>query len=306
MPDEQKIETTTVTDSDNTGTDGVIVPDQDVSGKTPDMLDGSDPEKVVVEEPVVTDDDTKAYIDSLPEDLRKEKTLNTHKDLASLAKSHLELQKKFGKRFDDLTEDELKSLDVRLGAPEKSEDYELGISDEIKESDPILRDIDKDFLEAGISKDKAGKIMGSVMKKIEDYQKGQQVELQLKADEDIKSIKSEYGSAFEQRKELANSALRKFGDGKVAAEVLQNAGLQNNPVIFKMLSEIGKLIAEDSLAGGKESGQFGMTPAEAEQKIAELNSDPAFIQRRTNVRDPGHKEAMVQLERLYKLKAGKK
>ena len=130
--------------------------------------------------------------------------------------------------------------------------------------------------------------MGSVLEKVAAYQKDQLVEAQLKSEEDVKSIKSEYGSAFEQRKELANAALRKFGDGKVAAQVLQNAGLQNNPVIFKLLSEVGKLIAEDSPAEGEGKGstQFGMTPAEAQAQIQEIRNKKEYDHYDIKVRQP--------------------
>jgi hypothetical protein len=269
------------------------------------LLDAAEPAAETKSEPVVDDGKVgdSSFIESLPEDLRKEGSLMTHKDLASLAKSHVELQKKFGKRFEDLTADEIKGLDSKFGAPETAEDYGIELSEELK-ADPILSDISGDLLEAGIPKDKGKALMGKVLEKINKHSESLQVEAQVKAQEEVETIKKEFGSAFDARKDLANNALREFGGDEVV-QLLNDAGLSNNPAIFRMLSEVGKLTSEDKPVGAKESRNFGMTPAEAAQKIAELNSDAAFNERRRNVMHPGHKAAMVEYERLFKIKAGK-
>jgi hypothetical protein len=96
-----------------------------------------------------------------------------------------------------------------------------------------------------------------------------------------------------------------FG-GEDAILAIQEAGLGNHPAIVKMLAEAGKFLAEDTPAGDKEVKSFGITPAEAQSKIAELQNDPAFLDRWRNPAHPGHREAADQMEKLYRLRAGKK
>lgn len=63
----------------------------------------------------------------LPEDLRGEKSLAVYKNLAGLAKSHVELRKMAGKPIqapgDDATPDQIASWRKLLGAPDKPEAY---------------------------------------------------------------------------------------------------------------------------------------------------------------------------------------
>lgn len=270
------------------------------------LLSGNESGKEIIstsKEPI-EDADNGSFIDSLPDEYKAFAEKKGFKDAGSALKSLENLESKFGKRFQDLTAEEITSINSKLGAPENAEGYEFNLSDDVK-SDPILSGIENDFLEVGISKDKAEALMAKVTSKMELNSKSLETEYQIKSEEDIKSIKAEYGSAFDQRLELANSALRKFG-GEEATKAIAEAGLANNPAIFKMLSEVGKLISEDKPVGGKEVREFGTSPAEAKQMIADLRSDPAFAERARNVRDPGHAEAMLKLDKLYKLASGKR
>ena len=279
--------------------------DNSILGSEPAAENTSEEVVAEVAAPEKTDSEKHiSFLESLSSDLRKEKSLQTYKDVESLAKSHVELQKKFGKRFEDLTADEIKSIDTKFGAPEKAEDYGIELSDDLK-NDPILGNIHQDLFDAGIPKDKANKLMEKVLGKIEDDRKNMETELKLQEESKIEAIKKEFGSAFDARKDLANKALRQFG-GEDAIKSLQQAGLSNDPAIFKMLAEVGKLISEDSPVVAKESTSFGITPDEAAAKIAELRADPEFNDRVRNINHQGHLEAVNQLERLYRLKAGKK
>lgn len=252
-------------------------------------------------EPTVADS---SFIDSLPDEYKGFAEKKGFKDAASVLKSLQNLEGKLGKRFEDLTAEEIQLIDKKFGAPESAEDYEIELSDDLK-VDPILGNIQNDFFEAGIPKDKAGKLMEKVLGKIEDERKNMETELKLQEESKIEAIKKEFGSAFDARKDLANKALRQFG-GEDAIKSLQQAGLSNDPAIFRMLAEVGKLISEDSPVVAKESTSFGITPDEAAAKIADLRADPEFNERVRNINHQGHDEAVAQLERLYRLKAGKK
>ena len=277
----------------------------DTNTSNDSLLTGED--KVVEAAPVVepTTEEARSFIDSLPQEHKAFIEKKGFKDVGSIVKSLENLESKFGKRVEDLTTDELKSIDSKFGAPDSADKYELNISDEIKDADPIFRDIHTDLHAAGIPKAKAEALMSSVLGKIETASKDREVEAQLQTESDIKSLQSEYGTAFEQRKELANNALREFG-GQDAIDVISAAGLSSSPALFKMLSEVGKLISEDRPVGGKETKNFGITPDEANQQIADLRADPAFAERLRDVRSPGHNEALAKIEKLYRLRTGKK
>lgn len=282
----------------------VTMDNQVVEDTSPDLL-GSEPvdNTATVEENSVGPSED--FINSISEEYRGKVTQKGFKNADDIIKAYNNLESKFGKRIEDLTNDELVALDKKFGAPESVDGYELNLPEELVKDDPILRNIGQNFLDAGIPKEKASKLMEGVMSQIEEQVKMEQADIQIKNEENIKTLRQEFGTAFDERIVMANQALKEFG-GQDAIEAITQAGLASNPAIVKMLSEVGKLIAEDKPVGGKESTSFGITPSEAAAKIAELNSDPAFLARVTNPNAPGHKEATAERERLYRIKAGKK
>jgi hypothetical protein len=269
-----------------------------------DLLAGKAAETIVTTGKEETKSTTN-FIDTLEEDLRKEKSLQTFKDPSGVARSYVELSKKFGKRITDLTADEIKAIDKKFGAPDKVEDYGIQIPKELADSDPILANIASDFFKVGLPKDKATALTAAVVEKMQQALKMEETEAKLKVESNVKQLKTEFGSAFNERIDLANKALIKFG-GEAAVKVIKEAGLSSDPSLIKMLSEVGKLLAEDKGPGEKEPRQFGMTPDEADKELQKLMSDPAFVARLRNINHPGHEDATKQRENLYRLKSGRK
>jgi hypothetical protein len=159
--------------------------------------------------------------------------------------------------------------------------------------------------ELGVNKETAENLANWFLEQQMDQLNMQQATVNQSEGEKVEALQQEFGSAFDTRVEMANSALRKFG-GEEAIASIQNAGLSNDPALVKMLSEVGKLIQEDSFVGTKSSPTFGVTPEEANAKIAAKFKDKAFMARWSNQMDPGHGSAVAELEQLYKLKNGQK
>jgi hypothetical protein len=273
---------------------------------TPDLLNSEPNDQVTTEAPVQEEpkEASADFMGSISEEYRGKVTQKGFKDVNDIVKAYDNLESKFGKRLEDLTADELKALDPKFGAPENADAYELGLSEDLAK-DPILGDISNDLFNAGIPKDKAEALIKGVTEKIEEQTKLAETNAALQAEENVKTLKTEFGAAFQDRIQLANKALTEFG-GEDAILAIQEAGLGNHPAIVKMLAEAGKFLAEDTPAGDKEVKSFGITPAEAQSKIAELQNDPAFLDRWRNPAHPGHREAADQMEKLYRLRAGKK
>ena len=125
--------------------------------------------------------------------------------------------------------------------------------------------------------------------------------LQIHQEEQASQLKKDFGPAFDERVTLANRALKEFG-GDDAVNAIAEAGLQNNPVLVKLLANAGELLAEGSFTSGQQAGKFGMTSEEATQQISKLRSDPEFMKHYTNAGSSSHRNAAAQLEDLYKIK----
>ena len=249
-----------------------------------------------------TQQEIDGFVSTLTEDLKSEKSLQSFKDVNSLAKSYVELNKAFGKRVTDLTGDELNEYYAKLGRPESPDQYEIAATGE---DDTIAPEMAKIAFENGISKDAMKNLSEAYSEMINEHVKLQESQQLQAQEESIKAIKQEFGSAFESRVKLANDAIREFG-GQELIDTINKHNLGNEPALVKAFSEIGKLIAEDKPVGKQDIAKFGMTPSEAANKIANLYADDAFLTRWKDQSHPGHAEAVKQIESLYKIKSGMK
>lgn len=246
------------------------------------------------------------FLSTLPEEYRGKIAQKGFNNVGDIVKAYDNLETKLGKRFEDLTGDEIKEMNTKLGTPEDYSGYDLSFEG-LPETPEVKAEIEataKAFHEMGIPKAQAESLYNWYMTTQMESMQNQQVESQNSERDNIESLKKEFGSAFDSRVEMANDALRELG-GEEAISAIQSAGLGNNPAVVKMLSEAGKLLQEDTAVGGKEPSRFGVTPAEASEKIGELYKDAEFMRRWSDQMDPGHDAAVQQLESLYKLKAGR-
>lgn len=99
--------------------------------------------------------------------------------------------------------------------------------------------------------------------------------------------------------DLAKKALMHYGGETLAQELLAN-GLGNHPELVKMFAKVGGQLAEDGLIGRSVNGVGGgKAPAEAQQEIAGLYQDKAFLEAYGNKRAPGHGDAVKRMQTLY-------
>jgi hypothetical protein len=86
----------------------------------------------------------------------------------------------------------------------------------------------------------------------------------------IEALKAELGEAFDGDVAAANFAVKKLGGEELAASI-NKAGLGTDAPLLRMLSKVGKMLAEDE-GGGDKPGGFGegITPASAKEQAQEL------------------------------------
>ena len=71
--------------------------------------------------------ESKSFLDDLPEELRDDRTLHNFKSVDDLAKSYVEARKLMGKRLSDMTPEEISKFRADSGVPESPEAYDFGI-----------------------------------------------------------------------------------------------------------------------------------------------------------------------------------
>lgn len=237
-----------------------------------------------------------SFLDSLTEELRENKALKNFKDVEGLAKSYVHLNQLLGKKFENMSPEELDSYYTKLGRPEDSEGYKMPDS-----MAPELGGWYKETaFKLGLTQDQARGLAESYMDIEQNIQKEQISQMEAQQEQWEASLKEEFGTAFEKRIEIAKKALRSYG-GEELVNFLNETKLGSHPELVKAFAKIGKDMQEDSLTQSEASANFGVTPQEAKQKIAHLKRDPDFMKSYRSATAPGHREAVQEMRNLYEI-----
>lgn len=251
-----------------------------------DIIDAVIPEVVTEVAP--------SFIDSLPEELRKEAALATFKDHSALAKSYVELQKMVGKKVTDLSPEELALVNKKLNIPTSLEDYagEDSIPEDLKAKAlelKITKESLKGFLDH-LNKDEA------IRKEMADDAHNLAVTARAKEERDI--LNKEFGMELDNTMKLTKKALEEFGASDVA-EVLTEAGLGSNPAIVRMLAKVGALFEEGKVFHAKNVSE--PSSAEASRLLKEKLADKEFKNAYNQATHRNHKATVEEVTRLLRL-----
>lgn len=117
----------------------------------------------------------------------------------------------------------------------------------------------------------------------------------------LRDLGKEWGNAFDDNLGVALQAVRsvdkKLGGTLVAA--LDATGIGNDPAMIRAFYEIGKMLGEEPMRGGGGSGSFAITPAEALERISEIQNnrqDPYH-----DAGHPKHRERVAHVHGLYEM-----
>ncbi len=268
---------------------------------TPVVAPVVDPVTPVVDPAVApsTDFSWETWNQSLDEDLRTEKSLESFKHAKSkdeltalLAKSFVNTKKMVGANViaiptDISTEGEWQEFHKAGGRPETVADYNLkapeGFPEEALEKvfpKARLEAWQERFFKGGVSKKAADLFIAEFANDmITDLQTMTQAK-EAEATELVTGLATDWGAAFEQKKHLGNIAMNEAATSMVGgqpvvneefkARLVQKAG--NDPDIIRAFANLGEKFAE-----GKPPG-FGTipTPSDLQDQIDKLMEDPLY------------------------------
>lgn len=247
-----------------------------------------------------------SWRDSLPEDLKNHPGLQDFKDVPGLAKSYLDNQKYIGKDKivipgeDD--ENGWNEVYTKLGRPEKSDDYEYSVPDELKDApidEEAIKDARETFHKLGLTKKQAEGIFELYNKGVVSKMQGTINQLNETRRISEETLKTKWGHAYEQNLNIAKNAMTELGDPNLV-NTLNETGLGNDVRVIEMFYNIGLKISEDSSKGANQGGSFISTPEQAKAKIAQKYNDDKFMAAYNSVTHPEHKAAVQQMSDLFK------
>ena len=162
---------------------------------------------------------------------------------------------------------------AKMGVPEKADGYKLPVP--TGQSDAFAKEAANWFHEQGIP----AKAAEGLTTKFNEYSAAQQAAqdqaFSVKSEQEFAGLKGEWGAAYDQNLELGKRAAMQFIPGTPEERATTLQALEKSMgtgALLKFMANVGKGLGEGKVhMDGMSSGV--MTPAQANQRIAELKSN---------------------------------
>jgi hypothetical protein len=200
------------------------------------------------------------FVKTLPESYVKK---FDGKPTSDVLKSHVELEKAFGKKIEGMvklpteqsTPEEIAAFHKALGVPDKIEGYELAIPEADKDAFESIAGIVKAAaLESGVAPKSLSNVWGKVVEAMTAQNKALEEKglAMMKADEE--SLKTEWGAKFEENNAVVDKVYGKLNTGNDLKGILETFGLSNHPAVKKAFLELAPLVVEGKTIIGSGDG----------------------------------------------------
>lgn len=161
----------------------------------------------------------------------------------------------------------------RLGRPDTADGYDLAAIKD-KAGDEFVGFFKQAAFKAGLSKEDATALAAAYVGFAEKTEATETEQAAVKLSLEQQSLKKDWGSEFEVRKNIASSAAQKLGVTPEALGALESQ--IGYKAVFEMFHRIGTAMGEDSFVRGGPGGPL-LGPAQARDKIAALKRDTGWI-----------------------------
>lgn len=237
-----------------------------------------------------------SWRDSLPPEIKDSPALANFTDVGNLAKSYVHAQSLIGKKgvippTEKSSDEEWESFFKQIGRPE-ADKYEF----------EAPKDSNEETIKAFKSVAHKAGLLPKQAKAVVDWFAGFENEAATRVNEQkanahkqgLEALKKEWGQGYDKEITSAKLAVTEVG-GEDFLKYLEQTGLGNDPVMIKTMAKFGKLLGEDKIRGAN-TGRMGKTPAEIQNEIQNLTSDPAY----SDSSHGKHSVIVNQVTELYK------
>jgi hypothetical protein len=253
-----------------------------------------------------------AFAEQLPAEIRTDGAFASIKSLEDLARGYHGYAKKFGVPNEQLVrlpagDDDKEghaALRKALGVPEAPDKYDF--RDPAPETGAKIDAELKTWFgtkahELGLSNKQAAQLYDAWNGLMGDRAKAGSEAQTKAATEATALLRKEWGQAFEAKLELAGQALKHYGGDEVAS-FLREQNLHNDPRIVRMFAKLGDNLAADGLLGRAPGSEGLLSPTEAKQQIAALETSPEWLKLKGSAPStPGRAEIMAKRDQLYQV-----
>lgn len=222
-------------------------------------------------------------------------------DINKLAKSLVNAESLIGKRIQEADADTLKEIYNKFNVPENADGYEFK---ELEGKEEFLNAFKELAAKHHLGKEAAENLYNDLLE-MDSLQAAKVInEEKAKLEDNIKALKQEFGSAYEERLKYAEKAIQLFGDEKGLRQFLRESGGASNPSMIKFLASVGVKYAKQSMLNSEVQTTFKTTPQEAKEKLQAFKADKGKMKALMNNIDPKHKESVEEYNKLMRLSLG--
>lgn len=245
-------------------------------------------------------------VNSIPKELREDKSLEPIKDLTGLMTSHRDVQKMIGSRIaipkEDAKPEEWDGVYGKLGRPESPDKYNLVLpkADKIAWQDDRIKAFKETGFKNGLNHKQMHGILDLYANMIETDDKLMETGKQAALQELSKEWGPQESVGYQKNMALVGRAVDLYGGPEAKEFFNAVTEVGNHPVLVRMIAKMAADLDEADYLGGAEGGG-GMTPDEAKAKIAEIYANPDDLYHAKFQAKPGHAERVAEVEKLYQL-----
>jgi len=244
-------------------------------------------------------DDNGNWRSSLPSDMQNNEQLNRFKDVGSLAKSYLDMERFVSSTGrvpkEDGDAESWNSYYKHWGRPEKAE-YKLpDLPKEYQLDDEFKGNIMKMAHDLGLNQKQFNQMIGWGLQQSQGIFETQQ----RTRNEELGNLKSEWGYRYETNRDRAHKTvamLVNYQRDHPFVKWLESTGNDDNPVVLRFFHELSNRLGEDNFVD-EQTKRESTDRDNAQKRINEIMSDrsgPYF-----NERDPRHRDTVAEMQRLY-------
>ncbi len=224
--------------------------------------------------------ETQSFVDTLPEDIRSESSLQNFTDAGQLAKSYIHAQRMVGadkmpvptKNF---TDDDWKETFTKLGVPASPDKYDVNYNLQEGATDQPVKDFISHAHTLGLLPQQLQGVLDYYGNLEQTSLDNAQKDQELNRVNNETALRKEFGLAFDTKVNAANNVFKNFFAEELAEVKLQDGtSIGNHPGFIKALATMSEKISEDTISAGQESASGLLTPQEAQKEVSKIMGDP--------------------------------
>lgn len=221
-----------------------------------------------------------SFLDGIDNQFREDPSISKFSNVNDLAREHVNLQSLLGRKGVILpkegdSEEIWNKYRSEMNVPSEFNGY---LGEETVEESELPSYLAKVAHENNLSVDQYQNIVKGYESWQQEYDTISEKEIDLKTNENIDSLRKEWGRAFEAKADIGASALNNLTNGNSDAianiELSDGTFLGNNPDFIRIMASVGETLQEKGLMEGIMSNTSAMSPEEAQSKIASMMADP--------------------------------